>query len=178
MKKSTWLAMVIGGGFVALMAMFALGLKNNPNDLDLVTQGQKIPEFSLPSLLDDRTLTNADLTTEKSYYLLNFWGSWCPSCYQEHSYLKQLSQTVPIYGVNWKDSRADGQAFINKGGNPFRAIMVDDSSVLAIGLGVYGAPETYLLAADGTILYRHAGPINAEVWESELLPVIKTIGVK
>ncbi len=175
MKKNYLLAGIIGGVFIALMVLFTLGLNNNPNELDLVTKGQKIPEFSLPSLTDEKIISNADLTSDKGYYLLNFWGSWCPSCYQEHPYLMRLSKTETIYGVNWKDERKDGLGFIGQGGNPFKAIITDNDSELAIGLGVYGAPETYLIKTDGTIIYRYAGAMSNAVWEKEFLPKIKAL---
>lgn len=172
-KKSHYLlAGVIGGAFIILMVIFALGLKNDPNSLDLVVKGEKIPTFSLPALTTEKTLTNADLTTQKPYYLMNFWGSWCPSCYQEHPYLMKLSQNETIYGVNWKDDRAAALAFLQQGGNPFQATIVDDNSLMAIGMGVYGAPETFLIAADGTIIYRHAGPMSDAVWTRDFLPRI------
>ncbi len=175
MKKNYLLAGIIGGAFIALMALFALGLKNNPNELDLVTKGEKIPQFSLPALIGNKTISNADLSADKGYYLLNFWGSWCPSCYQEHPYLLRLSQTETLYGVNWKDERQDGLDFIRQGGNPFTAIIVDSHSELAIGLGVYGAPETYLIKTDGTIIHRYAGAMSDGVWKNEFLPKIKAL---
>ncbi len=175
MKKNYLLAGVIGTAFIALMLLFALGLKNDPNELDLVTKGQKIPEFSLPSLTDDKTISNADLTSDKGYYLLNFWGSWCPSCYQEHPYLMELAKTETIYGVNWKDERKDGLGFIKQLGNPYTKIIADNDSELAIGLGVYGAPETYLIKTDGTIIYRYAGAMDGSVWHKVFLPKIKLL---
>lgn len=174
MKKNYLLAAVIGGAFAVLMAIFAAGLKNDPNALDLVVKGEKIPEFTLPDLLaDGKMLTNADWGGDKAYYLVNFWGSWCPSCYQEHPYLMQLSQTETIYGVNWKDERSGALGFLQKGGNPFAKIVVDNTSILAIGMGVYGAPETFLIAGDGTIIYRHAGAMSSDVWQRDFLPKIK-----
>ncbi len=182
MKKNYLLAGIIGGAFIALMTLFALGLNNNPNELDLVTKGRKIPEFSLPSLTDtddntdNRTMiSNTELTSDKGYYLLNFWGSWCPSCYQEHPYLMKLAKTETIYGVNWKDERKDGLGFIKKLGNPYQKIITDNDSELAIGLGVYGAPETYLIKSDGTIIYRYAGAMSDGVWQKEFLPKIKAL---
>ncbi len=172
-KKQTIFGIIYVLVFTGLIGLFALGLNNNPNELDLVTKDSKIPDFALPSLLDDKqTLTNADLTTDKPYYLVNFWGSWCPSCYQEHAYLLQLSQQETIYGVNWKDDYKLSRAFIREAGNPFKAIIIDDNSVLAIKMGVYGAPETFLIKADGTILHRYAGPMNTSVWQREFLPRI------
>lgn len=179
MRKNYLLATVIGGVFAILMLLFAAGLRNDPNELDLVVKGEKIPAFSLPALVlestESRLLTQKDMKTDKPYYLVNFWGSWCPSCYHEHPYLMQLSQTVAIYGVNWKDEPASAKAFLQQGGNPYQQIVVDDHSELAIGMGVYGAPETFLIAADGTIIYRHAGAMSAEVWQRHFIPNIEKI---
>ncbi len=175
MKKNILLAVLIGGVFVALMAVFALGLNNNPNDLDLVTKGKKIPEFSLPALMDDEVVSNTDLKSDKPYFILNFFGSWCPSCYQEHPFLLSLSKAESLYGVNWKDDRKDGQKFIRDMGNPFKKIIVDNESELAINLGVYGAPETYLIQNDGTILYRYAGALDKTVWDKEFVPKINAL---
>lgn len=164
--------------FIGLMIIFALELHTNPNKLDLATKDTKIPHFSLPALLEDTEqieLTNTDLTSDKPYYLVNFWGSWCASCYAEHSYLLQLAQTQTIYGVNWKDERDNALRFIQRGGNPFTKIIVDAHSELAIGMGVYGAPETFLVTADGTIVYRYAGAMNASVWQEEFVPRINQL---
>ncbi|MGY0399996.1 MAG: DsbE family thiol:disulfide interchange protein [Ostreibacterium sp.] len=175
MKKSILLAVLIGGVFIALMITFAAGLKNDPNALDLVTKGEKISQFSLPLLTSDKLFTNNDFKTDKPYYLINFFGSWCPECYKEHSYLMQLSKTETIYGVNWKDTRRDGLAFIQKMGNPFNTILVDANSELAIDLGVYGAPETFLISKDGTILFRHISALDEEVWQRDFIPKIKAL---
>lgn len=178
MKKNYLLATVVGGVFVVLMVLFAAGLRNDPNALDLVIKGEKIPAFSLPTLAldsNDRTMTNKDFSTDKPYYLVNFWGSWCPSCYHEHPYLMKLGQTVTIYGVNWKDEPLPAKAFLQQGGNPYQQVVVDNHSELAIGMGVYGAPETFLLAADGTIIYRHAGAMSAAVWQRDFVPYIEKL---
>lgn len=176
MKKNTVLGVVIAGGFMVLMSLFALGLNNDPDDLDLVIKGEKLPTFSLPNLLDKGAmLDNADLTTDKPYYLINFWGSWCAECYTEHPYLLALSNSETIYGVSWKDTRADALNFLEKGGNPYQQVIVDNNSVLAIAMGVYGAPETFLIAADATIIYRYAGALNAAVWQQEFMPRIEAL---
>ena len=41
--------------------------------------------------------------------------------------------------------------------------------------GVYGVPETFLVSADGTILLRHAGPIDRRVLDDILRPAIRTL---
>lgn len=178
MKKTYLFGALFVLVFGGLMGLFVMGLGSNPNELDLATKGKKIPRFSLPALLSDNLLGNADLTSDKGYYLVNFWGSWCSSCYTEHPYLLQLSQREILYGVSWKDERAAGIRFLKSGGNPFKKIIVDNNSVLAIGMGVYGAPETFLISSDGTIMYRYAGPMNERVWQDEFVPKIKQLEAK
>lgn len=175
MRKQYVLGALFAGAFLTLIALFAFGLTVNPNALDLATKDKKISAFALPALLTDSTLTNADLKTDKGYYLINFWGSWCTECYKEHPYLLLLGERETLFGVNWKDERSAAVQFIQRGTNPYKAIMVDDKSVLAIDMGVYGAPETFLVKADGTIIHRYAGPLNEQVWKREFIPQIKTL---
>lgn len=160
--------------FGSLMLMFGLGLNKDPNQLDLAVKDTKVPIFSLPSL-DGGVITNQDLTTDKKYYLINFWGSWCPSCHEEHPFLMTLSATETIYGVNWKDDKTNSLDYLQNGGNPYKKVIIDNNSELAIGMGVYGAPETFLIKADGTILSRYAGRLNQTVWQQQFLPKIKAL---
>lgn len=160
--------------FGALLMLLAVGLNRDPTVLDLATKGQKIPAFRLPDLLTNKMLTNADLRSEDAYYLINFWGSWCPQCHDEHAFLLKLAQTNTLYGVNWKDDSRAAKRFLAKA-NPFRQVIVDNDSELAIGMGVYGAPETFLIAADGTIIYRYAGALNEAIWNRLFTPKINTL---
>lgn len=173
MKKIAGLAII--GIFVALVVLFAKGLSGNPRELNNVTVENPLPDFSLPTLLSEKTVDNSVFVSDKPYYLINFWGSWCPSCYDEHSVLMELAKTEPIYGVNWKDETAKGRAFITNLGNPFKEIIVDNNSAIAIGMGVYGAPETFLVRTDGIIIHRYAGALTMPIWEAEFVPKIKAL---
>lgn len=175
MKKNTLFAALFVLVFSGLIGLFALGLGKNPNELDFVTKNTKLPAFSLPALLSDETLTNADLTSDKPYYLLNVFASWCAPCHTEHPYLLALGKKTPIYGINWREEGDNGKAFIRRLGNPYRNIIADKHSKLAIELGVVGAPETFLLKADGTILHRYAGALNERVWQAEFVPRIAAL---
>ena len=46
------------------------------------------------------------------------------------------------------------------------------TSTLGIDLGVFGAPETYVLDHQGVIRYRHVGVVNERVWKERLEPLI------
>ena len=104
--------------------------------------------------------------------LLNVWATWCPTCRAEHQYLNQLSaQGVRVVGLNYKDDRQKAIVWLKELGNPYSLSLFDGDGMLGLDLGVYGAPETFLIDGKGIIRYRHAGDLNARVWESEIKPL-------
>lgn len=157
--------------FIALVALFAKGLKLDPTEMPSALIDQSVPEFSLPSLAsEDKILNRADLVGEVS--LINVWGTWCPSCMHEHPYLMKLANKVPIIGINYKDVRADANQWLQKLGNPYVLNVFDEKGTLGIDLGVFGAPETYVIDQQGFVRYKHVGVVNERVWQERLKPVI------
>ena len=43
---------------------------------------------------------------------------------------------------------------------------------LGLDLGVTGAPETYLVDAEGIVRFRYQGALDERVWEKEFQPLI------
>ena len=157
--------------FIALVVLFAKGLKLDPNDMPSALIDQSVPEFSLPSLVSpDRLLTRADVIGEVS--LVNVWGTWCPSCMHEHPYLMELSDQVPIIGINYKDVRDDALDWLDKLGNPYVLNVFDEMGTLGIDLGVFGAPETYVIDRKGYVRYKHVGVVSERVWLERLKPLV------
>ena len=100
------------------------------------------------------------------------WATWCVSCRVEHPYLQQLAdQGVPIYGINYKDEDAAALRWLQELGDPYIANIADHQGSLGLDLGVYGAPETYLVDAEGVIRYRHVGVVDERVWTTILQPL-------
>ncbi len=79
---------------------------------------------------------------------------------------------MPIYGLNWKDDLAQARLWLERLGDPYVATAVDEDGRVAIDWGVYGAPETFLIGPDGTVLYKHIAPLDFETWQREFLPRI------
>ena len=105
-------------------------------------------------------------------YLLNVWATWCPSCKYEHPYLLKLAEMgVPIYGVNYKDESDKARKLLKETGNPYKANIIDEDGVLVMALGVYGAPETFIVDANGIIRYKLVGVVNEDVWTSTMAPI-------
>lgn len=162
-------------GFVVLLVVLISGLGKDPSLLPSALVNQPLPEFEA-ARLDDPSVkaTPADLTGEIA--LLNVWATWCPTCRAEHEFLNSLkNRGIAIYGVNYKDERAKALDWLASLGNPYRFSINDSAGQLGIDLGVYGAPETFLLDRNGVIRYRHVGAVNERVWEKEFLPRIRSL---
>lgn len=159
--------------FGLLVAVFVVGLGKDPTLVPSPLVGKAAPEFSLPRLDDPaQTLSHRDLLGKTS--LVNVWGTWCAGCRQEHDTLLALARDsgIPIYGINWKDDPQLARQWLATLGNPYAAVGVDQDGRTAINWGVYGAPETFLIGPDGTVLYKHISPMSPEVWRQEFLPRI------
>lgn len=156
--------------FVGLAILLGSRLGTDPSALPSARVGQPMPVFNLPSLTEpERMLAEADV--KGAVTILNVWATWCISCQVEHPVLMEMArQGVPIVGVNYKDNREAAVKYLELHGNPFRFSIMDDKGNLGIDLGVYGAPETYLLDKDGNIRYRFVGVLDPQKWETVLKP--------
>ncbi|EXJ12193.1 MULTISPECIES: DsbE family thiol:disulfide interchange protein [Nitrincola] len=157
--------------FIPLVAFLGLGiflfkgLFMDPRTLPSALIDKPFPEFSLPSLYNmDETLTQLDLQGEVA--LLNVWATWCPTCKEEHAQLNKigLEEGVTIYGLNYKDDPELARQWLERYLDPYRKVIVDEEGYLGLDLGVYGAPETYIIDKKGIIRYRHVGEVNESVW--------------
>ena len=129
--------------------------------------GKKISNFSSKSLLDDQYLDSEKIFINKKYYLINIWASWCGPCRDEHPYLVKLSQNdkLEIVGINFKDKKKNALSFLNKHGNPYKKIFIDDDGSLSINLGAYGIPETFLINNKKIILLKLIGALNSQTYQ-------------
>ncbi|WP_051362306.1 DsbE family thiol:disulfide interchange protein [Solimonas soli] len=157
---------------VGLVVLFAAGLKRDPREVPSPLIGKPAPAFSLAVLgHPEQPYTIADLKGRA--VLVNFFASWCAACRVEHPFLMRLAgQGVEIIGIDYKDSDADGAAWLARHGNPYRTVVADPQGAMGLDWGVYGAPETYVLDAAGTIVYKQIGPLGEEVWRDKVAPLL------
>jgi len=158
---------------VGLAALFASRLGVDPSQIPSNLIGKRVPVFSLPPV-QGRTLglSSDDLHGEVS--LVNVFASWCVACREEHPLLLRLKSdgSVPIHGLNYKDHPDDAARWLNTVGDPYTRTGADRDGRVAIDWGVYGVPETFVVGPDGTIAYKHIGPLNPEVLDRTILPLV------
>jgi cytochrome c biogenesis protein CcmG/thiol:disulfide interchange protein DsbE len=167
------------GVFVVLGILLAVGLKiaDKKEDLPSPLIGKPMPEFTLPLLdQEDVIVDSASLIGEP--LLVNFWASWCVTCRVEHPIIEDLAKTgaIRIVGMNFRDEPADAKAWLQRFGNPYDMIISDRDGRTSIDFGVYAAPETFLVDAGGTIVFKQLGALTPEVIETEILPRIAQQG--
>jgi len=164
------------GIFLALVALFAVGLTRDPKLVPSPLVDKPVPAFLLPTVEDiEGEIGTADLSGRVS--LVNVWASWCVSCRVEHPFLNDLARRgeIPIYGLNYKDTLPEARRYLEQFGNPYLASAFDADGKVGIDWGVYGVPETFLVDAKGVIRYKHIGVLTPEVWERELLPRVRAL---
>lgn len=160
-------------GFLSLTVLLAIGLTRDPSELPSEMIDRPFPDFSLTELYDEnRILNETEMLGHVS--LINIFGSWCTACVVEHPKLVELSarKDIRLIGVNWRDKREKGQAWLTRYGDPYAFVLFDNTSQLAIDLGITGAPETFVVDKVGKIRYKHTGIITDEVWEKTLRPIV------
>lgn len=154
--------------------------KRNISDIGFSMQGQMVPNINLSAL--DRQITEQqtlDLTAwQGKAYAINVWASWCPPCRAEAPAIHQLSQFLPVLGINQRDQRDDAFAFLEQFGNPYQQIGIDPDGKASITLGVQALPETLIIAPDGRIILHHRGPVFANELNGSIRDALNELEIK
>lgn len=159
---------------VALVGVFAMSMNRDPNLVRSVLIDKPAPAFAMAEVPDlgvpgfDTAALKGDVT------VVNVFASWCIPCRDEHPLLVALKDVtgVRLFGINQADAPENARAFLAELGNPYDAVGTDRDRRVSIDWGVYGVPETFVVDAEGTITFKHVGPLDAEAIENELLPAI------
>lgn len=167
--------------FVALAGVLYIGVVDSPNKSTMQSAllGKSVPTFSLPVLgSPGMTVANAQLAGRP--WVLNVWGTWCAACRDEHPVLLEIAKqnSLPLVGMDWKDEDDAALDWLKQLGNPYSVVITDRDGRTAIDFGVYGAPETFFIDADGRVQYRHVGAMTAEVWQREFLSRLPRGGIQ
>lgn len=174
MARSTTSYLFPLGIFLALAALLFYGLRLDPRLVPSPLVGKPAPAFELESLTEPGKSISSDILKGRMS-LVNVWASWCPSCRQEHAELVRIAREtdVQMIGFNWKDERPAALEMLSRFGNPYVLSVYDPENQVGIDWGVYGAPETFVVDADGVIRHKRIGPIDRKVWQEEIVPVIE-----
>ena len=147
---------------VLFALLLATGLGKDPRALPSELIGKPAPPFSLPRLDADGTIASKDLAGQ--VVVLNFWASWCVPCREEHTALQDAwsryrERGVVVLGVSFEDSAEGAMDFRDEIGGDW-PLATDPGSKTAIAYGVFGVPETFVIAPDGTVAAKTTGAVS------------------
>ena len=159
---------------VPVLALLAYGFRVNPHDIPSPLVGRPAAPFVLRTF-DGRDLSLASLRGR--VVVLNFWASWCyPACYEEapaleRSWRAYRGREVSVVGVAIQDQPDAARKFIADFSLSFPNAPDPDGKV-SVDYGVYGVPETFFVARDGTIRAKHVGALSDAVVRAKLDPLL------
>ena len=162
--------------FVLLAVFLWRGLPLDPREVPSPLIDKPAPAFALTRLDDAaRTVRRDELLGQ--VWLLNVWASWCEACRAEHATLAAFAKTtpVPVVGLNYKDTRAQGLAWLARFGDPYRLSLFDEQGRVGLDFGVYGVPETFVIDKRGVIRFKLIGPLTPQAIATKIRPLLKEL---
>ena len=160
--------------FVVIAIFLYFSLQSTSSKLPSPLLGKMFPNVEGRDFYSNESVLLASLFSDK-ISLVNVWASWCVTCRQEHQMMMKIADNrdLQLIGINYKDTRAEGERYLEVMGNPFDIIVFDPNGKIGLDLGVYATPETFLVNQQGVVLHKHIGAIDSKVWEEDFIPHIK-----
>lgn len=160
--------------FAAFVTLAFVGMyRDDPNGMPSTLVGQQAPGVPERGLVGFPQ-TTAEMLVSGEVTLVNFWASWCPPCRAEHPKLLEMeAEGINIIGMNFKDTERAATKYLIDDDSPFSSGSYDPEGRNAIDWGVTAPPETFILDAEGTILFRFAGPLIGSDYEQRFLPQLE-----
>jgi cytochrome c biogenesis protein CcmG/thiol:disulfide interchange protein DsbE len=162
--------------FIGMVGFLAVGLRLDPREVPSPLIGKPAPAFALTRLDDPAVNIRRDDMMGK-VWMLNVWASWCVACREEHALLVEFSKQklLPVYGLNYKDTRPAGLSWLSRFGNPYDASLADLDGRVGIDWGVYGVPETFIIDQQGVVRFKQIGPLTPEVLRDRIEPLVRKL---
>jgi len=164
------------GILLVLVAFLLVGLRLDPREVPSPLIGKPAPAFALTRLDNAQQVIRSEDLLGK-VWMLNVWASWCEACRYEHPLIVEFARKklLPIYGLNYKDTRPAGSRWLANFGNPYEASLFDQSGRVGIDFGVYGVPETFVIDKQGVIRFKQIGPLTEEVLRNKIEPLVRQL---
>lgn len=131
--------------------------------------GQPAPEFTLPSLLDDKPVSLKQYAGKVIY--LDFWASWCAPCRTSFPLLNKLHQKLKDQGfevvaVNMDEDKANAEKFLKELPVSF-TVLRDAKGEWADKYVIESMPTSFIIDKQGVIQNIHKGFASNDINELE-----------
>ncbi len=158
-----WLAagvLIVLAGFIGVLAT-SKSADSTSADSPLI--GRQAPDVAGETIAGD----TFDLSDQRGeFVLVNFFATWCVPCIREHPELVNFARRHRVAGdasvvsvVFDSEPKQVRKFFADNGGD--WPVVFDPDGRIALGYGVSGVPESYLIAPDGTVVTKLVGGVTA-----------------
>ncbi len=139
---------------LATMVLFALCIN---------AQDAKIAKIDVKDV-NGKVVNTGSFSNDGKPYIVCFWATWCHPCLDELNAMAELYSDwreetgVKVYAVSIDDTRTKGKVktLVNSSEWEYE-VVIDENSDFKRAMGVNNPPHTFIVGADGTILWQHAG---------------------
>jgi cytochrome c biogenesis protein CcmG, thiol:disulfide interchange protein DsbE len=159
-------ALVVCIVMAVLVALLVVVLATRDSSTDRTTQSPLIGEIAPPTegdTIDGEHFSVAD--QRGRWVVLNFFASWCVPCLEEHPELQAFDAAhraegdAVLVSTTFDDTAEDARAFFADHGGTW-PVIDDPENSIGVAYGVAQVPETFVIAPNGTVVQRFAGPVT------------------
>jgi cytochrome c biogenesis protein CcmG/thiol:disulfide interchange protein DsbE len=164
-------ALVASVVIAVLVALLVAVLATRDTATDRTTQSPLLDELA-PAIeggtIDGGHFSLAD--QRGRWVVLNFFGSWCTPCIEEHPELLAFDAVhgaegdAVLVSATFDDEAEDARAFFEDHGGTW-PVIDDPENSIGVAYGVAQVPETFVISPEGTVVERYPGPVTRATLE-------------
>jgi cytochrome c biogenesis protein CcmG/thiol:disulfide interchange protein DsbE len=149
-----------------VVALLVVVLATRDSSTERTTQspllGRIAPDVS-GETIDGEEFSLAD--QRGRWVVLNFFGSWCIPCLEEHPDLLAFDTAhraegdAVLVSATFDDVAEDAREFFDEHGGDW-PVIDDPENRIGVAYGVAQVPETFVIAPNGTVVQRFVGPVS------------------
>lgn len=139
----------------------------------------KLPSVSIASL-DGQQVNIQEIQEEGKPMIISFWATWCKPCIKELDAVNEAIEDwkeevdFQMVAISIDDARSMARVRTLANGRAWDfSVYTDENSDLKRAMGVNNIPHTFIIDAEGNIVWQHASYNIGD--EEEYLEVLKNL---